>query len=214
MPTEWGPPSAIRLCWQPLAGGHRWLGGRLESTLLWSPELAVCPVLRLGDPRLRQPSLPVPEDWFGGDLLEELLTDLRDTMAARQGAGLAAPQIARPWRVVIYGINGNPRYPEAPPIPETVLINPNLTPVGTASQLGWEGCLSVPGLRGQVARWQTLQLAWRDPLGQAHGIQVDGFHARVVQHECDHLDGMLFTDRLVDPAAFGFEEELVAAGRL
>lgn len=177
-------------------------------------EVAVCSVLRLGDPRLRQPSLPVPEGWFGGSALAALLTDLRDTMAARHGAGLAAPQIGRHWRVVIYGINGNPRYPDAPPIPETVLINPLLTPVGTATQVGWEGCLSVPGLRGQVARWQTLQLTWRDPLGRAHEARVDGFHARVVQHECDHLDGVLFPDRLVDPAAFGFEEELLAAGRL
>jgi peptide deformylase len=180
----------------------------------WRPEVAVCPVLRLGDPRLRQPSLPVPDGWFGGDLLGELLTDLRDTMAARQGAGLAAPQIGRPWRVVIYGIQRNPRYPQAPPIPETVLINPQLTPVGTDSLVGWEGCLSVPGLRGKVARWQTLQVVWRDLFGGAYEAQVDGFHARVVQHECDHLDGLLFTDRLVDSAAFGFEEELVAAGRL
>jgi peptide deformylase len=156
----------------------------------------------------------VPDGWFGGDLLGELLTDLRDTMAARQGAGLAAPQIGRPWRVVIYGIQRNPRYPQAPPIPETVLINPQLTPVGTDSLVGWEGCLSVPGLRGKVARWQTLQVVWRDLFGGAYEAQVDGFHARVVQHECDHLDGLLFTDRLVDSAAFGFEEELVAAGRL
>ena len=103
--------------------------------------MAVCPVLRLGDPRLRLLSSPVPEEWFGGDMLASLLTDLRDTMAARQGAGLAAPQIGRPWRVVIYGINRNPRYPEAPLIPETVLINPLLTPLGTATQVGWEGCL-------------------------------------------------------------------------
>ena len=190
------------------------MGGNLVPTLPWSPEVAVCPVLRLGDPRLRQLSSPVPEEWFGGVMLASLLTDLRDTMAARRGAGLAAPQIGRPWRVVIYGINHNPRYPEAPPIPETVLINPLLTPLGTVTQVGWEGCLSVPGLRGQVVRWQTLKLAWRDPLGQAHEARVDGFHARVVQHECDHLDGLLFTDQLVDPAAFGFEEELGAAGRL
>jgi peptide deformylase len=197
-----------------VAGGLLWAGGNVGPTLPWRPEVAVCPVLRLGDPRLRRLSSPVPEEWFGGDLLGELLKDLRDTMAARQGAGLAAPQIGWPWRVVIYGINGNPRYPEAPPIPETVLINPLLTPLGKATQVGWEGCLSVPGLRGQVARWQTLQVAWRDPFGQAHEREVDGFHARVVQHECDHLDGLLFTDRLVDPAAFGFEEELMADGRL
>ena len=197
-----------------MAGGPSWAGGNLVLTLPWSPEVAVCPVLRLGDPRLRRLSSPVPEEWFGGDMLASLLTDLRDTMAARQGAGLAAPQIDRPWRVVIYGIHHNPRYPKAPSIPETVLINPQLTPVGTASQVGWEGCLSVPGLRGQVLRWQTLRVAWRDPFGQTHDAQVEGFHARVVQHECDHLDGLLFTDRLVDPAGVGFEEELVAAGLL
>lgn len=197
-----------------MAGGPLWAGGRLEPTLLWIPEVAVCSVLRLGDPRLRHPSSQVPEEWFGGQILEALLTDLRDTMAALQGAGLAAPQIGRPWRVVIYGINSNPRYPEAQPIPETVLINPQLTPVGTATQVGWEGCLSVPGLRGQVMRWQTLDLTWRDPYGKVHGARVEGFHARVVQHECDHLDGRLFPDRLIDPAAFGFEEELQAAGLL
>ncbi|MFM7170432.1 MAG: peptide deformylase, partial [Cyanobium sp.] len=157
--------------------------------------MAECPVLRLGDPRLRQPSSPVPKEWFGSRWLDALLTDLRDTMAARQGAGLAAPQISWPWRVVIYGITSNPRYPEAPPIPETVLINPQLTPVGTATQVGWEGCLSVPGLRGQVRRWQTLDLTWQDRLGRVHGERVEGFHARVVQHECDHLDGYLFPDR-------------------
>lgn len=176
--------------------------------------MAVRPVLRLGDPRLRQKASPVPEEGFGSAPLLSLITDLRDTMAALDGAGLAAPQIGVPWRVVLYGIRHNPRYPEAPPIPETVLINPQLTAVGCARQLGWEGCLSVPGLRGQVTRWQTLQLAWRDPSGEQCSALVEGFHARVVQHECDHLDGVLFPDRLADPLAFGFEEELQAAGCL
>jgi len=146
--------------------------------------------------------------------LADLITDLRDTMAALSGAGLAAPQIAVPWRVVIYGLTHNPRYPDALPIPETVLINPKLTPVGTTTQLGWEGCLSVPGLRGQVARWHTLHVSWCDPLGAKREAVVEGFHARVVQHECDHLDGVLFPDRLHDPGAFGFEQELLAAGAL
>jgi peptide deformylase len=176
--------------------------------------MAVREVLRLGDPRLRQRSAELDEDLFGSAELQALITDLRDTMAARDGAGLAAPQIAVPLRVVIYGITSNPRYPEAPPIPETVLINPVLTPVGGDTRLGWEGCLSVPGLRGQVERHQRLQLAWRDVAGGQHQREVEGFHARVVQHECDHLDGLLFVDRLCDSRAFGFTEELQAAGLL
>lgn len=176
--------------------------------------MSVREVLRLGDPRLRQPSRPVDEALFGSAALQALIEDLRDTMAARDGAGLAAPQIGVPLRVVLYGITANPRYPEAPPIPETLLINPLLTPLGDERQLGWEGCLSVPGLRGQVERWQRLQLAWRDPLGGHHQQPVEGFQARVVQHECDHLDGLLFVDRLQDSRAFGFTPELQAAGLL
>lgn len=174
--------------------------------------MAVRSVLLLGDPRLRQVSAPVPEDGFGGESLAALLADLRDTMAARDGAGLAAPQIGEPWRVVIYGFRHNPRYPEAPPIPETVLINPQLTPVGSDTQLGWEGCLSVPGLRGRVERWQRVRLAWRDPDGAARERVVEGFEARVAQHECDHLDGVLFPDRLHHPHAFGFSDALRSAG--
>ena len=176
--------------------------------------MAVRPVLRLGDPRLRARAAEVPEAWFGGGALEALIADLRDTMAARVGAGLAAPQIAVPLRVVIYGISHNPRYPDAPPIPETVLVNPRIEPIGEARETGWEGCLSVPGLRGEVARWQRIRLHWRDSLGVAHAAEREGFHARVVQHECDHLDGVLFPDRLRDPHAFGFSEELRSAGLL
>jgi peptide deformylase len=176
--------------------------------------MSVREVLRLGDPRLRQRSEDLPEALFGGAELQALIADLRDTMAARDGAGLAAPQIGVPWRVVIYGITSNPRYPEAPPIPETVLINPVLTPLGDATQLGWEGCLSVPGLRGQVRRHQRLHVAWRDPAGGHHQQEVEGFHARVVQHECDHLDGLLFVDRLHDIRAFGFTDALQDAGLL
>jgi peptide deformylase len=135
-------------------------------------------------------------------------------MAARDGAGLAAPQIGVPLRVVMFGISSNPRYPEAPPIPETVLINPVIRPIGQATQLGWEGCLSVPGLRGQVERWQRIALQWRDPSGATQRRTVTGFEARVVQHECDHLDGVLFPDRLSDRRAFGFSDELRAAGVL
>lgn len=176
--------------------------------------MSVREVLRLGDPRLRQRSAAVEQALFGTPELQALITDLRDTMVARDGAGLAAPQIGVPLRVVIYGITANPRYPEVPPIPETVLINPRLTPLGQETQLGWEGCLSVPGLRGQVLRHQRLQLAWRDADGGRHERAVEGFHARVVQHECDHLDGLLFVDRLHDSRAFGFTQELQAAGLL
>ena len=174
--------------------------------------MAVRPVLRLGDPRLRQRASLMPEDGFGSAPLASLLTDLRDTMAACDGAGLAAPQIGVPWQVVIYGIRHNPRYPKAPPIPETVLINPRLTPVGTARELGWEGCLSVPGLRGQVERWQTVRIAWRGPSGERREEVVEGFEARVAQHECDHLNGVLFPDRLHHPHAFGFSDTLRSAG--
>lgn len=176
--------------------------------------MSVREVLRLGDPRLRQRSAAVAESLFGSAELLTLIEDLRDTMAARDGAGLAAPQIGVPLRVVIYGITSNPRYPEAPPIPETLLINPVLTPIGEATQLGWEGCLSVPGLRGQVERHQRLHVAWRDASGGHHHQEVEGFHARVVQHECDHLDGLLFVDRLHDTRAFGFTDALQDAGLL
>jgi peptide deformylase len=172
--------------------------------------MAVRPVLRLGDPRLRCRSAPVED--FDTPELHALVSDLRDTMAACDGAGLAAPQIGVPLRVVIYGITANPRYPEAPPIPETVLVNPLLTPLGEEEQLGWEGCLSVPGLRGEVRRWRRLRLEAFGPGGQPIEREVEGFHARVVQHECDHLDGLLFPDRLVSTQRFGFSVELRAAG--
>jgi peptide deformylase len=169
-------------------------------------------VLRQGDPRLRQVSQPVTR--FGTPELVDLITDLRDTMAARDGAGLAAPQIAVPLRVVIFGITHNRRYPDAPPIPESVLINPQITPIGEARDSNWEGCLSVPGLRGQVNRWRAIHYRGFDAEGQLIERSVDGFHARVVQHECDHLDGVLFPDRLVHGQAFGFTEELEASGLL
>lgn len=157
--------------------------------------MAVRAVLTIGDPRLRQVSAPVQR--FDDPALAELLQDLRDTMAANDGAGLAAPQIGVPLRVVIYGITRNPRYPEAPPIPETVLINPQLTPIGAGlDDERWEGCLSVPGWRAQVPRWRRLHVRAFDAQGEPFERQVEGFHARVVQHESDHLDGVLFPDRM------------------
>jgi len=174
--------------------------------------MAVRDVLISGDPRLRQPSRAVPPSQFGGEALWALVQDLRDTMAAAAGAGLAAPQIGVPLRVVLYGMDANPRYPDAPPIAETLLVNPVITPIGDECDLGWEGCLSVPGLRGQVTRWRTIRIAWQTLEGEAREECVSGFHARVVQHECDHLDGVLFPDRLSDSRAFGFIPELQAAG--
>jgi peptide deformylase len=174
--------------------------------------MAIRTVLRLGDPRLRQRAEPVPEHLFGSAALAELIVDLRETMHACQGAGLAAPQIGVPWRVVIAEVQNNPRYPQAEPFAERLLINPQLRPLDDERQEGWEGCLSVPGLRGQVERWQRIQLHWRDAGGRAHSRQVQGFEARVLQHECDHLDGVLFPDRLSTPTAFGFIPELEAAG--
>ncbi|MFN5160500.1 MAG: peptide deformylase [Cyanobacteriota bacterium] len=155
-------------------------------------------VLQIGDPRLRRRSAELPAADFGGPALQELIGDLRDTMAACDGAGLAAPQIGVPLRVVIFGITHNPRYPEAPPIPETILINPQLTPLGDETDIGWEGCLSVPGLRAPVRRLRRLRYRAFDPQGNLLEREVEGFHARVVLHECDHLDGVLFPDRQED----------------
>ena len=174
--------------------------------------MTVRPVLRLGDPRLRQVAEPVES--FGTTELADLIEDLRDTMAALDGAGLAAPQIGVQLRVVIFCVTSNPRYPEAPPIPETVLINPRITPLGTERSSGWEGCLSVPGMRGLVPRWESIRYEGVDAEGNRVDRTVDGFHARVVQHECDHLDGVLYPDRIEDRRAFGFTAELEAAGVL
>ena len=133
-------------------------------------------------------------------------------MAARDGAGLAAPQIGVPLRLVIFGISSNPRYPEAPPIPETILINPELTPLGDDLESGWEGCLSVPGLRAEVPRTRRLRYRALTPAGAWIEREVEGFHARVVQHECDHLDGVLFPDRLA-PATAAILIAATASGR-
>jgi peptide deformylase len=159
-------------------------------------EMAVRPVLQLGDPRLRQPSAAVASEVLGTTQLAALIDDLRATMAARTGAGLAAPQIAVPLRVVIYGITRNPRYPDAPPIPETVLINPQWSPVGSDQTEAVEGCLSVAGMRLPVLRASRVHLIALSACGQRIDRQVEGFEARIVQHECDHLDGVLLPDRV------------------
>jgi peptide deformylase len=163
-------------------------------------------VLRMGDPRLWQASRPV--EAFGTPELDALLADLRDTMAAHNGAGLAAPQIGVPLQVVIFGFVDNPRYPDAEPIPYTELVNPALTPLSTEMEEGWEGCLSVPGLRGVVPRYAHLRYEGRDPRGQPLRREVTGFHARVVQHECDHLLGILYPMRMRDFRRFGYTDIL------
>jgi peptide deformylase len=169
-------------------------------------------VLRMGDPRLWQKSSPVSH--FNTKELEELLRDMRDTMAHLNGAGLAAPQIAIPLRVVIFGVTSNPRYPDIEPVPDTVLINPVLTPLSSEEEEGWEGCLSVPGMRGWVPRLRKLKYSGFDEHGKRFEREVEGFHARVVQHEVDHLDGILYPMRIRDLTKFGFNEELFPGANL
>jgi len=163
-------------------------------------------ILRMGDPRLLERAKPV--DRFGTPELKELLADMHETMIAASGAGLAAPQIGVGLRVVIFGVERNPRYPEAEPVPYTELVNPVITPLTTDMEEDWEGCLSVPGLRGRVPRFTRLRYTGFDPQGAPIAREVDGFHARVVQHECDHLDGILYPMRMTDMSRFGFNEEL------
>lgn len=160
----------------------------------------------MGDPRLLAVADPVRE--FGTPELENLLADMRDTMRDLNGAGLAAPQIGVGLRVVIFGMDHNPRYPEADPVPYTVLINPRLTPVGDDVVDGWEGCLSVPGMRGVVPRYRQLRYVGVDAEGQPIDRTVNDFHARVVQHEVDHLDGILYPRRIRDLTQFGFSDAL------
>ena len=163
-------------------------------------------VLRMGDPRLWQVSRPIQN--FGTAELTELLTDMRDTMAHLNGAGLAAPQIGVQLRVVIFGVKSNARYPGIEDVPDTVLINPVLTPLSDELEEGWEGCLSVPGMRGWVPRFQKLKYSGFDEQGRRFEREVEGFHARVVQHEVDHLDGVLYPMRIRDFTRFGFNEAL------
>ena len=163
-------------------------------------------LLRMGDPRLLRIAVPVSA--FGTAELAALLEDMQDTMAANDGAGLAAPQIGVSLRVVIFGSHANPRYPDAPDVPFTVLINPSITPLGVEEEEGWEGCLSVPGMRGWVPRWHRLRYAGFDELGRPIRREVEGFHARVVQHEVDHLDGILYPRRIRDLTRFGFTEAM------
>lgn len=163
-------------------------------------------VLKMGDPVLLQVARPV--EMFGTPELAALLQDMRDTMAALDGAGLAAPQIGVSLQVVIFGVGSNPRYPDAEAVPYTELLNPVLEPVGDAIEDGWEGCLSVPGMRGLVPRWNALRYRGVTPAGEPVERTVSGFHARVVQHECDHLMGILYPMRIRDLRLFGFSDAL------
>ena len=163
-------------------------------------------ILRMGDPRLLRVAQPV--EAFGTPELAALLADMRDTMAHLGGVGIAAPQIGVDLRVVIFGFQKSERYPEAPPVPDTVLINPRLDFLGDAMEEGWEGCLSVPGLRGLVPRYLDLRYRGQDERGVPIDRTVSGFHARVVQHECDHLDGILYPMRIRDLSRFGYTDVL------
>ena len=163
-------------------------------------------VLKMGDLRLLEKSRPV--EAFGSPQLGELIADMRDTMAHLNGAGLAAPQVGVPLRVVIFGVTRNPRYPDAEEVPDTVLVNPVITPLGEETEEDWEGCLSVPGMRGVVPRFKRLRYQGFDESGNPIDRSVEGFHARVVQHECDHLDGILYPMRIRDMSQFGFVEVL------
>ncbi|RMD80649.1 MAG: peptide deformylase [Gammaproteobacteria bacterium] len=170
--------------------------------------MAVRQVLRMGHPVLARRAEPVPEVELGSPGLLDLVEDLWDTMRAYEGAGLAAPQIGVGLRVVVFAVEANPRYPEAEPVPATALVNPSWEPLGPEMEEAWEGCLSLPGLRGLVPRYRRIRYRGLDPRGRELVREVEGFHARVVQHELDHLDGILYPQRMRDLAAFGFEEEL------
>ena len=168
--------------------------------------MAIRPVLRMGDPRLLEPSRPVER--FDTPELHALIADMDDTMKALNGAGLAAPQIGVGLQVVIFGVGRNPRYPDAEEVPYTVLLNPRLAPLGEEMEEGWEGCLSVPGMRGLVPRYRRLRYTGYDQYGRPLERSASDFHARVVQHECDHLAGILYPTRIRDLRNFGFNEEL------
>jgi len=168
--------------------------------------MAIREILKMGDPRLLRIAQPVLH--FDTPELHALVADMFDTMEAARGAGLAAPQIGVDLQLVIFGFTRNERYPEAPAVPPTVLVNPVVTPLSEEEESGWEGCLSVPGLRGLVARWSRIRYTGFDPRGQPVSRDVEGFHARVVQHECDHLIGRLYPTRMRDLTQFGYTDVL------
>jgi len=168
--------------------------------------MTVREVLRMGHPVLREKAKPVED--LGSAELKQLVADMKETMAFKNGAGLAAPQIGVSQRVVIFGVDANPRYPDAEPVPFTVLVNPRLVMLTREVEEDWEGCLSVPGMRGVVPRYTKLRYTGFDEDGNPIERVAEGFHARVVQHECDHLDGILYPQRMTDLSKLGFIEEL------
>ena len=170
--------------------------------------MAIQTVLRMGDPILLQQAAPITQ--FNTPELHALIVDMQDTMQAMDGAGIAAPQIGVSLQVVIFGVGKNPRYPDAEQVPYTVLINPTLNFVGDEVEDGWEGCLSVPGLRGVVPRHSRLHYTGFDQFGNSIDRLVSGFHARVVQHECDHLNGILYPMRITDLSKFGYTDVIFA----
>jgi peptide deformylase len=170
--------------------------------------MAIKEVLKMGDPRLLLKSELVDPHTIRSEQIQSIITDLFDTMRAVNGAGLAAPQIGRNQQIVIFGFEHNPRYPDAPPIPETVLINPHITILSNVEEEDWEGCLSVPGIRAKVPRFKKIRYQGLDAQGEIIDRTVEGFHARVVQHECDHLIGKLFPMRVKDFTNFGFTSVL------
>jgi peptide deformylase len=163
-------------------------------------------VLRMGHPVLREKAKAIEST--GTPELRQLVADMKETMAAMSGAGLAAPQIGVSQRVVIFGVDKNPRYPDAEEVPFTVLVNPKITMLTRDVESDWEGCLSVPGMRGVVPRYTKLRYTGTDEEGNPIDRVAEGFHARVVQHECDHLDGILYPQRMQDMSTFGFTKEL------
>ncbi|MET3108867.1 peptide deformylase [Oxalobacteraceae bacterium GrIS 2.11] len=165
-------------------------------------------ILKMGDARLLRTAQPVPKEMLGSDELKQLISDMFETMHANEGVGLAAPQIGVDLQLVLFGFQSSERYPDAPEVPETILLNPVITPLGDEQEEGWEGCLSVPGLRGVVPRWSRIRYQGIDPDGVPIEREVDEFHARVVQHECDHLSGILYPMRIKDFSQFGFTSVL------
>ncbi|MDE2271419.1 MAG: peptide deformylase [Xanthomonadaceae bacterium] len=165
-------------------------------------------ILKMGDPRLLRVAPAVPEAMFDTAELNNLITDMFETMQAADGVGLAAPQIGVDLQLVVFGFEHSDRYPDAPEVPRTILLNPLITPLSRDMEEGWEGCLSVPGLRGVVSRYSMIRYQGVDPDGKAIDRTADGFHARVVQHECDHLIGRLYPSRITDFSRFGFIDML------
>ncbi|MGH8190401.1 MAG: peptide deformylase [Rhodanobacteraceae bacterium] len=165
-------------------------------------------ILKMGDPRLLRVAAPVPESMFGSAELDALIGDMFETMQAADGVGLAAPQIGVDLQLVVFGFEHSDRYPDEPEVPRTILLNPMITPLSGDTEDGWEGCLSVPGLRGVVSRHSLIRYQGHDSSGEVIDRTAEGFHARVVQHECDHLIGRLYPSRITDFSKFGFIDVL------